>query len=37
MWARFKIPRRAAWMTVTSPCGWLCLSFGGVELRWELR
>lgn len=36
-WSRFKVPRSAVWMTVTSSCPWLCMSFSGVALRWELR
>jgi hypothetical protein len=39
VWSRstFRIPRSAAWMTVTAPCPWLCTSFSGVALGWELR
>lgn len=37
-WSEFVIPYRAAWMTVTAGCSpWLCESFSGVGLKWELR
>lgn len=35
-WARFEIPDRATWMTVTSPCIWVCTSFSGVRVQWTL-
>jgi hypothetical protein len=33
----FKIPRYAAWMTVTPACTWICVDFSGAAVRWELR